>query len=66
MRKINMSYWVVGGNYENTEFKKIKKGCNIEKYGPFRSYEEAKKEWDFYSWKNVDDCYIRYTIVNQK
>ena len=43
-----MSYWVVGGNYENTKFEKIKKGHKAEKYGPFNSYEEAKKEWDFY------------------
>ena len=28
--------------------------------------DEAKKEWDFYSWKNVDDCYIRYVIVPHK
>ena len=63
---MKMSYWVVGGNYENTKFEKIKKGHKMEKYGPFNSYEEAKKEWDFYSWKNVDDCYIRYVIEPYK
>ena len=43
-----MSYWVVGGHYKDTSFKEIKKGFEIEKYGPFKSYEEAKVHWDFH------------------
>ena len=61
-----MAYWVVGGIYKDTEFKELRKGCNLERYGPFNSYEEAKKDWDVRSWSNVDDCFIRYVIIPQK
>ena len=57
-----MSYWVVGGIYENTKFEEIKDGFQLEKYGPFSTYAEAKEQWEQYSWKNVDNCYVRYTI----
>ena len=61
-----MSYWVVGGHYKDTKFENIKKGFELEKYGPFETYEEAKKKCDFFSWNNVDDCYVRYTIIPHK
>ena len=31
----------------------------------FESLEKAKEIWDHYSWKNVDDCFIRYTIIKE-
>ena len=61
-----MSYWVVGGHYEDTGFEKVKDGFELEKHGPYRSYEDAKKQWDLFSWNNVDDCCVRYTIVPHK
>lgn len=61
-----MSYWVVGGHFKDTSFSKIKKGFSNEKYGPFETYEDAKKTWDYFSWKKVDDCYVRYTIIPHK
>lgn len=57
-----MTFWVVGGNYENTKFNKIKKGYKLERFGPFKSYDEAMEHWSFQSWKKVDDCNIRYVI----
>ena len=41
-----MSYWVVGGIYKDTSFKELKNGHDLERYGPFNNYNEAKKEWD--------------------
>tara|TARA_B100001027_G_scaffold210108_1_gene176886 strand:- start:686 stop:868 length:183 start_codon:yes stop_codon:yes gene_type:complete len=58
-----MVYWVIGGKYTDTSFNKIEDGCEIEKYGPFDDHEEARKIWDYHSWKNVDDCFIRFTII---
>tara|TARA_X000000950_G_C13754688_1_gene594212 strand:- start:594 stop:773 length:180 start_codon:yes stop_codon:yes gene_type:complete len=58
-----MSFWVVGGYYQNTRFEEIKEGYNLERYGPFDTYDDAKVHWEQHSWKNVDNCYIRYTIV---
>ena len=49
-----MSYWVVGGIYKDTSFKELKNGHDLEQYGPFNNYNEAKKEWDKISWLNVD------------
>tara|TARA_B100000989_G_scaffold291917_1_gene267070 strand:- start:243 stop:425 length:183 start_codon:yes stop_codon:yes gene_type:complete len=60
-----MSYWVVGGKYRDTNFQEIEDGFEIEKYGPFESSEKAREVWDHYSWKNVDDCFIRYTIIKE-
>ena len=46
-----MSYWVIGGVYENTSFDKIKEGESLEKFGPFSSYEDAKKDYRRANWK---------------
>ena len=61
-----MSYWVVGGIYKDTSFKELKKGHDLERYGPFNNYNEAKKEWDKISWLNVDNCNARYIILPHK
>ena len=61
-----MSYWVDGGVYENTDFKDLMEGYDLERYGPFNSYGEAKEEWDKISWMNVDNCNIRYVILPYK
>ena len=61
-----MSYWVVGGRYKNTNFETLKENSDLEKYGPFNDYESAKREWDNLSWRAVDDCFVRYTVVLKK
>ncbi len=61
-----MSYWVVGGTYKDTSFKELEKNNELERYGPYNTYDEAKKEWDRISWKNVDICNTRYVILPQK
>ena len=38
-----MSYWVVGGTYKDTNFEELQKGSELERYGPYNSYNEAKK-----------------------
>jgi len=60
-----MSYFVVGGLYKNTSFDEFVDDSKKEKYGPFESSEKAREVWDHYSWKNVDDCFIRYTIIKE-
>jgi len=61
-----MSYWIVGGIYQNTDFTDLIEGCELERYGPFNSYDKAKKEWDKISWMNVDNCNVRYVILPHK
>ena len=39
-----MSYWVIGGTYKNTNFEELAEGQKLERFGPFNSYSEAKKD----------------------
>ena len=54
-----MSYFVVGGLYKNTSFNEFVDDSKKERYGPFESYEDAKKYWEKISWENVDT--VSYT-----
>ncbi len=60
-----MDYWVIGGKYKDTNFQDIEEGFEIERYGPYKNSEKAKEIWDYYSWKNVDDCFVRYTVIKK-
>ena len=59
MEKIE--YYVVGGEYENTTFNTL-----VEKrqfYGPFYSWKDAYDEWKRLSMLRVDNCNVKYDIV---
>ena len=43
-------YWVIGGNYADTRFDRMQDGGSEQKYGPFKTYEEAKAEWQRRAW----------------
>lgn len=55
-------YWVVGGEYSDTDFIMIAGGGEPERHGPFATYEDAKDEWARLSWQHIDDAHVRYTI----
>lgn len=59
-------YWVVGGEYADTRFAKLAPGRALERYGPFASYQDARAEWQKRAWATVDDCQVRYTIVEDQ
>ncbi len=61
-----MSYFVVGGIYKDTSFNEFIDGAKQEKYGPFKSYQDAKILWEKISWENVDNCNTRYIILPHK
>ena len=56
-------YWVVGGIYKTTRFDEIADGQREERYGPFKSIDDARMKWQSLSWQNVDACHVRYQIV---
>lgn len=56
-------YWVVGGEYKDTQFKETIDGKPEEKFGPFGAYRDALKEWQSRAWMTVDQCHRRYRIV---
>ncbi len=56
-------YWVVGGEYTDTDFKVLAKGIELEEYGPFLTYEAARKEWQARNMAKIDNAMVRYRIV---
>ncbi|HEX3066670.1 MAG TPA: DUF4170 domain-containing protein [Dongiaceae bacterium] len=58
-------YWVVGGEYADTKFKKIAGGGKETRIGPFGSYAAAKDAWQARAWATVDSANTRYRIVKE-
>ena len=56
-------YWVVGGEYTGTDFKEIAGGGEEDWLGPYATMDEAVAEWQRESWLHVDNCNVRYRIV---
>ena len=58
-------YWVIGGEYADTAFRKLAAGKAEERIGPFDSYEAAKAAWQGRAWATVDSANTRYRIVKE-
>jgi hypothetical protein len=58
-------YWIVGGEYADTSFRRIAGGGKEERIGPFDSYGAAKTEWQQRAWASVDNAHVRYRIVKE-
>lgn len=58
-------YWVIGGEYRDTDFRELVEGATEDKLGPFSSYQEAKAAWQGRAWATVDSCNKRYRIVEE-
>lgn len=56
-------FWVVGGEYTDTHFAEILGGGKEHRFGPYRSMDEAQAQWQKRSWPHVDNCNVRYRIV---
>jgi hypothetical protein len=59
-------FWVVGGEYADATFAKIRADGKVETYGPFKSYEAAYKEWHGRTMQTIDNALMRYRIVNER
>jgi len=55
-------YWVVGGRFTDTDFATIRPGHEKERYGPFRTEQEAVKKWREKAWETVDDAFAAYRV----
>jgi hypothetical protein len=55
-------YWVVGGEYETTDFARIAGGKAEERHGPFEIFADARAKWAALSMANVDNAHIRFRI----
>ena len=56
-------YWVVGGKYADTRFRKLARGAAEVRLGPFAKYDDAMAVWRGKAWASVDDSFSRYRIV---
>lgn len=59
------TYWVVGGEYADTDFIMIAGGGEPARYGPYEDYEQARREWARLAREHIDDTQVRYTIDNE-
>ena len=54
-------YYVVGGEYADTNFAEIAEGQTEERFGPFEE-QEARAVWRALTGKTVDNAMVRYRI----
>ena len=58
-------FWVVGGTYEDTAFRRIAGSGDEERLGPFATYDDAKAAWAARAWESVDDAHARFRIEEE-
>lgn len=58
-------YWVVGGEYESTDFRRIAGGKAEDRHGPFASLETAREKWASLAMATVDNAHVRYRIEKE-
>ncbi len=56
------TYWVVGGEYTDTEFRDIAGGGAEERHGPFGDLGSARADWAARSMKFVDSAFVKFRI----
>jgi Domain of unknown function (DUF4170) len=59
-------FWVVGGEYTDTQFTTIVPGERLHRLGPFASYPEAYRVWEAHARATIDDCHARFEIVESE
>lgn len=55
-------YWVLGGEYETTDFARIAGGRAEERHGPFGNFAAARAKWASLAIATIDNAHIRYRI----
>ena len=60
-----MKFWVVGGEYESTNFARIAGGKPEARHGPFSDFADARAKWAALSMANVDNAHVRYRIEKE-
>lgn len=59
---VDGSWYVVGGEYADTDFCTLATGQKLESYGPYPR-PEARAVWRALTGKTVDNAMVRYNIV---
>jgi hypothetical protein len=59
-------FWVVGGEYASTAFDRLAAGAAEEHHGPYASYPEALAQWRRLSLRRIDECQVRYRVIESE
>lgn len=59
----DQEFWVTGGNFESGFENPI---GDLQRFGPYASYEEAESKWAELAWQTVDDATARFRIETLK
>lgn len=59
---MTVTFYVIGGEYADTNFSTLLPGTQLESYGPFATEREAKVRWRELTGKTVDNAMIRYFL----
>jgi Domain of unknown function (DUF4170) len=59
------TYWVIGGEFTDTSFRKLAPGAVEERLGPYRTYREAYQAWQARARATIDDATVRFRIVDE-
>jgi len=57
-------YWIVGGEYEDTQFTQLKPETG-SLAGPYISYDDALAQWRHLAAASRFDAHARYTIATE-
>jgi len=60
------NYWVIGGEFTDTSFKKLAPGAMEERHGPYKTYREAYQAWQSRARATIDDACVRFRIVDER
>jgi hypothetical protein len=58
-------YWVIGGEYESTDFARLAAGRREERHGPYADFAAARAKWAELSMQAVDNAHVRYRIEKE-
>ncbi len=56
------NFWVIGGEYADSSFTRMRGDKELEVYGPFDKWEEALGFWRGLTSKSIDDAMVRYDV----
>ena len=58
-------FYVVGGIYKNTKFRKLAPGEDLQVFGPYDTHAKADDVWRDKSFAMVDNAMARFTVRSQ-
>jgi hypothetical protein len=58
-------YWVIGGEYADTGFTRIRGGGPEQRVGPFEDHERALAAWRERAFATVDEAHVRWRIEEE-